>query len=349
MINALSLFACSGIGELRLHENGINTVVANELIEKRAKFYKENHPNTNMICGSITDLDIKKIIIDESIKNNVEYIQATPPCQGFSQAGAMEEGDPRNFLIKDTVDVIKGVNPKWVLIENVPGFARNSILVSGASINIIDYIRTSLPNYNVACDVLNAADYGIAQTRKRAIVLLSRNDVKQLEYPAKFSKRVTVREAIGHLPTLESGQKSSIDWHYSPVHNAKHILWMKNTATGETAFDNPVHYPQKDGRVITGFKTTYKRIEWDKPAPTITMSNGAISSQNNVHPGNLLADGTYSDARVLSIKELMIISGIDGLWKIPTWAKDNLIRHMLGESVPPCIPYEITKQLKGVV
>jgi DNA (cytosine-5)-methyltransferase 1 len=347
-INALSLFACAGIGELKLHLNQIDTKVANELLEDRCKFYSYNHPNVDVICGSISDPNIKKQIISKSIANNVEYIQATPPCQGFSQAGNMDPQDPRNFLILDTIDVIKGINPKWVLIENVPGFARNSLLVNGSSINIIEHIKISLPNYNVTCEVLNAADYGIAQTRKRAIVLISRKDVKQLSFPPKHAKKVTVKDVIGHLPILESGESSNIPWHKALTHNDKHVLWMKNTATGKTAFDNPIHFPQKDGRRIIGFKNTYKRIDWNKPAPTITMLNSAISSQNNVHPGRLQANGSYSDARVLTVYELMVLTGIEKDWKIPYWAKETLIRNMIGECVPPCIPYEITKQLMDI-
>ena len=49
-------------------------------------------------------------------------------------------------------------------------------------------------------------------------------------------------------------------------------------------------------------------MHWDKPAPTITMKNGSISSQNNVHPGRLLPNGTYSDARVLTVAELSILT-----------------------------------------
>ena len=69
-------------------------------------------------------------------------------------------------------------------------------------------------------------------------------------------------------------------------HNERHKLWMTHTPTGKTSFLNKVYYPKKEsGERIKGFATTYKRIEWDKPAPTITMANGSISSQNNVHPG----------------------------------------------------------------
>jgi DNA (cytosine-5)-methyltransferase 1 len=347
-IKALSLFACSGIGELLLHENGIDTVVANELLQERCDFYSFNHPNTNIICGSISDVQIKNKIVDESIKAKVDYIQATPPCQGFSSAGSMRADDPRNFLIIDTISVIQRVKPKWVLIENVPSFAKHSLLINGVPINIIEYITQSLGDYNVDCKVLNTNDYGIAQSRKRAIVLISRKDVKQLVYPVVHSKKLTLKDAIWHLPSLESGQTSAIDYHYALNHNNNHILWMKHTPTGKTAKENFKYYPEVDGRPIKSFPNTYKRMSWDKPTPTVTRNSGVISSQNTVHPGRRLPDGTYSDARCLTLKELMIISGIDGLWKIPPNSKESFVRLMLGESVPPCIPYEITKQLKDI-
>jgi DNA (cytosine-5)-methyltransferase 1 len=346
-INALSLFACSGIGELRLHENGINTVVANELLEDRCKFYSHNHPNVNVICGSISDPDIKKKIIEQCLANKVEYIQATPPCQGFSSAGSMDSTDPRNFLIMDTVEVIRAVKPKWVLIENVPNFAKHSLFINGAAINTIDYLKSALSDYNIDCRVLNTADYGIAQNRKRAIVLISSRNVKQLVYPVPHKKKITLKEAIGHLPSLESGRTSIIDYHYALNHNNNHILWMKHTPTGKTAKENFKYFPEKDGRPIKSFPNTYKRMSWDKPAPTVTTNSGVISSQNTVHPGNPLPDGTYSDARCLTLKELMIITGIDGIWKFPKGCKESFIRLMIGESVPPCIPYEVTKQLKS--
>ena len=86
---------------------------------------------------------------------------------------------------------------------------------------------------------------------------------------------------------------------------------------------------------LKGFATTYKRIDWHKPAPTITMCNGAISSQNNVHPGKKINQNQYSDARVLTILELLRLTGLPDDWNIPNWASDNLIRQVLGESFPP--------------
>lgn len=346
-MNGLSLFACSGIGELLLHKNNIDIKVANELHEDRCTFYKFNHPTTEIICGDICDSKIKANIIEQCKLHDIQYLQATPPCQGFSTAGAMDENDPRNFLTIHVVDIIHKIQPKYILIENVPNFAKKLISINKKPMNIIDYLKSELSSmYDIEHAILNVADYGVAQTRKRIFVIMNKKDSeKKLKFPVDKSKHITVRQAIGHLPSLESGEKSQIPLHYAPTHNEKHILWMKHTPTGKSAFDNKIHYPQKDGRMIKGFKNTYKRIEWDKPAPTITMANGVISSQENVHPGRLHKDGTYSDARVLSIHELMILTGIETLWKIPPNTKDSLVRHMLGECVPPCIIYEITKSI----
>ncbi len=132
--------------------------------------------------------------------------------------------------------------------------------------------------------VINSADHWTPQSRKRAITLLSKKWYPKWEFPNK-QPQITVREAIGHLPSLESSEKSNIKYHYAKKHNENHIQCMKHTPTWKTAFDNKIHFPKKNnGDRIKWFSTTYKRIEWDKPAPTITMCNGAISSQNNVHP-----------------------------------------------------------------
>ena len=95
--------------------------------------------------------------------------------------------------------------------------------------------------------------------------------------------------------------------------------------------------------------TTYKRIEWDKPAPTITMCNGAISSQNNGHPGYLKENGEYSDARVLTLKEILILSGLPDNWKAPEWASENMIREVIGEGVPPRLIESILANLDSNV
>jgi DNA (cytosine-5)-methyltransferase 1 len=122
---------------------------------------------------------------------------------------------------------------------------------------------------------------------------------------------------------------------------------MKHTKTGTSAFSNPVYYPQKkDGTKIKGYESSYRRIKWDEPAPTITIRNDAISSQRNVHPGRLLPDGTYSDARVLTPYELMILTSLPKDWPLPDDTPEVLIRQVIGESIPPLMVKAIVGELE---
>ena len=342
-MKALSLFSNIGIAEIFLEKNNINVVLANELIQKRCDFYKINYPFVEMICGDIQEWEVKNQIIEKSKRNNCEFIIAAPPCQGMSVAGKMKKYDKRNRLILDTIEIIEKVNPKFALIENVPALLKTKVFYQNRELKIIDIIKNKLKSYFINYEIVDCANYGTPQTRKRAIILLSK--LKKWEFPEK-ERKISVREAISHLPSLESEEKSKIPLHNAKKHSLNHILWLKHTPTGKTAFENEIHFPQKNGRKIKGYSTTYKRIEWDKPAPTITMSNGAISSQNNVHAGRLKKDGTYSDARVLTIKELLLLSGIPNNFKIDLKNfSENFIRQVIGEGIPPNLIDRLVKKL----
>jgi DNA (cytosine-5)-methyltransferase 1 len=290
-----------------------------------------------MIEGDLTDKDIFNNLIDKTLRNKCNLLLATPPCQGMSIAGKMTKGDLRNNLIKYVVNFIKKTDIDYILIENVPTMPDFFILDNNEDIKIRDYLFNNLQdNYNIFIEILNCADFGVPQNRKRCFVFISKKNILQFKIPTK-QKHITVRDAISHLPSLESGEDSGIPFHRAKIHNQNHILWLKNTPTGKTALDNKIYYPIKDGRKIKGYKTTYKRMDWSKPAPTITMANGSISSQNNVHPGNIKSDGTYDNARVLTLKELFILMGLPKNYMPPDFATESFVRKVLGEGIPPLI------------
>ena len=106
-INALSLFSNVGIAETYLDQIGINVVLANEIEPQRVKFYEHLYPDVEIIMGDITDKKIKEKIMIKSIKNKVDLVMATPPCQGMSTAGKKIKNDVRNTLICHAVDIIK--------------------------------------------------------------------------------------------------------------------------------------------------------------------------------------------------------------------------------------------------
>ena len=131
MIKGLSLFANVGVAETYLKDVGVDIVLANELLPDRARFYEHLYPNCQMICGDVTKSEVSDVIVDAALRNNVEFVIATPPCQGMSKAGLKDKDDARNFLITYAIDIIKRVNPKYVLIENVAQQLKTTVLYKG--------------------------------------------------------------------------------------------------------------------------------------------------------------------------------------------------------------------------
>ena len=347
MIKGASMFASSGIGETYFEKAGINVVVANELLPKRGQFYSEMNPSSNMIVGDIRDKQVKKDFL-KHITKDVKFLIATPPCQGISNLGKNRTiddklKDPRNYLIFDVLEVIDKKDFNYIMVENVPGFLKVLLPYKNELKTIEEILNDKYSEkYIIEAKVLNAKDYGVPQSRPRAIVKMYKKGLKWA-WP-KTQKEITLKEAIGDLPSLESGEKSNIKFHNARNHTQNHILWMKHTPTGCSAHDNEEFYPvKKDGSKVKGFNATYKRMKWNAPAPAVTMRSDAISSQENVHPGRLLSDGTYSDARVLTLRELFIVESLPAEWNIPEWCSDTFIRQIVGEAVPPMLSYNIVK------
>lgn len=339
-LKGISLFASAGIGETYFKDVGVDIMVANELIKQRADLYKAISPETNVICGDITNDAVFENIINSAPKP-LDFLLASPPCQGMSVAGKNREQssletDVRNYLITYVVKAIVRTNPTYVLIENVPTLLKIQLNYNGKLLSVLEILNLEFGNeYDIDSKVVDSSEYGVPQVRLRAIIKMNKKGTIW-NWPKKCDHKVTVREAIGNLPSLEAGEKSDIKWHYARPHTAENILWMKHTPTGHTAFENPVYFPQKkDGTPVKGYHSSYRRIKWDSPAPTITIRNDCIASQRNVHPGRLLPDGTYSDARVLTPLELMILDSLPTNWNIPSNTPELLIRQVIGESIPP--------------
>lgn len=299
-MNAISLFSSSGIGDLGLKKNGIETVVACELLSERLNLFSNNFPNAKCFCGDIWEMvDVITEYYVQHYSDEPFLVFATPPCQGMSSNGMgkmlsdFRKGlrpafDERNRLIIPTLKIIKKLKPKWVLFENVANM-RNTVILneSNEMINIIDYIEQELgKDYVGNASVIDCADFGVPQHRKRLITVFSRTEQGK-EY---FSKHhsflpapshsaegdlvtkswVTVREAVGELPPLESVKGKNINFNYDPLHKVplldeKKLFWIRNTPEGSTAFNNqcvnpdcgyqgnPVHGAKRDHNGINRF------------------------------------------------------------------------------------------------
>jgi len=349
-MKAVSLFSSAGVGETYLKDLGVDVVVGAELIKKRAELYKHLYPDSEVIIGDISQIETKDRI-SEFIKDDVKLLIATPPCQGVSSAGKNKNqeqflSDDRNFLIFDVFHFIDNFDFDAVLIENVSNFLKMYFPYEGELLLISDLITKKYGSrYTIDVIDINAQDYGVPQSRPRCFIKMYKNNYVWAS--PKSEQQITLRDAIGHLPSLEAGEISNIKRHSANKAADRDILAMKHTATGKSAMLNKVFYPKKiNGDKVKGFHNTYKRLSWDIPCLARTTKSGEISSHSNVHPGQLKEDGTYSDARVLTILELLIVASLPLEWDIPDWASDRFIRHAIGESVPPLLFKKVLETLK---
>jgi DNA (cytosine-5)-methyltransferase 1 len=300
MLNGISLFSSSGVGDLGMKQNNIKTVIACELIPERINLFKANYPETKCICGDIWNLYNE--IIDSYSKicvNSPFLLLATPPCQGMSsngmgkilndyRKGLRPRLDERNRLIIPTIKIIKQLEPEWIILENVANMINTRIMdESNKLLNIIDYIKSELSyNYVGKEEIINCADYGVPQYRKRLITVFSRTkngkkyfrEHKSFLPQALFSpeetlysqKWRTVRDAIAKFPVLSSIKgKNKCDGfhplHRVPLLDEKKMFWIKNTREGDTAFNNqcinpdcnyqnnPIHGAMKDENGINRY------------------------------------------------------------------------------------------------
>ncbi len=346
-LTGISMFSSAGLAETYLKQLNIDIVLANELIQERANYYCHFYPKVDMVVGDIMLEEIFNTYINKAEKINPKFLLATPPCQGMSSLGKKDYvADERNYLIFAVLKVIDRLDLDVIIIENVPKFFKLFFPFEGKWQGIVEILKKKYSEkYIIDPIVVNAKDYGVPQSRPRAIIKMYK---PSYIWPLpNVEKEITLREAIGHLPSLESGERSNIKYHYALKHSDMHIEVMSHTPEGQSAFKNPVYYPHKsDGSIISGFHNTYNRMHWDLPCAAVTTNSGMISGHNNVHPGRLKPDGTYSDARVLTLLELLIVSSLPPDWNLPNNYKESLVRTLIGEAIPPMLLNKVLSTLK---
>ena len=275
----ISLFSSGGIGDLAVKANDVAILVAAELNEQRAKLHCRNFPETTMIAGDIweTKEEIISLTKQKLAGDKLDFVFATPPCQGMSKNGqgkllsGIRKGikpkfDVRNQLIIPTLDIIIALQPDTVFLENVPEMENTFILNEpGEAINIIEYIKIRLgEKYQGKAEIAQFADYGIPQRRARLITVFTKQPKLIAHYQATGSflpspthakegnggKRqwVTLKNAIADLPKLDGKTKSSavspLAFHYVPVLDPKKYQWIFHTPPEKGAFDNQCVNPQ---------------------------------------------------------------------------------------------------------
>jgi len=352
-MNAVSLFSCIGVAEFYLRDIGIDVIVASDIDKRRCDVHKYLYPDTSIVCGDIRDDKTKKAILDSVGRKKIDLVISTPPCQGMSSVGKNRsydslttKADERNYLILESFKIIDVLHPSYILFENIPRVLKVVIPFEGELLPIKEILERKFGNdYDIQIDVFNCCNYGVPQTRERCFMRLCKKGLTW-NAPEPSNKIITLRDAIGDLPSLEAGESSMLKNHWARKHPENQIEWLRHTPTGCSAMHNKEHYPVKpNGERVKGYGNCYKRMVWDAPSPTVTMRNEIMSSQDKVHPGRPLGDGLWSDARVLTIRELLTVMSLPPDLDLPVSISDTAIRQFIGEGIPPLMVKRIMEQI----
>jgi Alw26I/Eco31I/Esp3I family type II restriction m6 adenine DNA methyltransferase len=204
----IDLFSGAGGLGLGFKWANFNILIANDNFTDACNTYKYNNPDTYMIEGDITKKEIKNKILKEIQNQQIGIIAGGPPCQGFSLAGKRLVDDPRNFLFKEFVELIKIIKPEMFIMENVPGIL--SINKGKTYKSIIEEFASL--GYYISSQILNAAEFGVPQKRKRVFIIGSQNEYNFHIYPLiKEEKFLTVKDAISNLQFISPSQNDIIN------------------------------------------------------------------------------------------------------------------------------------------
>ena len=344
----LDLFCGAGGLSWGLHKNPhFSTVVALDFDEMAADTFKRNMPETEVIVGDITDAKVKEQIVALSKAKNVNMIVGGPPCQGYSMKGKkLGLKDPRNFLFREYLNLVAEIQPDVFVIENVKG-----LLISSNGW-FKDEIVQSIEalGYEVRFGILNAADFGVPQTRERAIFICSKHGAITLPEPTT-DKRTTVRDAISDLSYLESGEGAfESDYVMEPKCEYQRMMRVgskklynhKASNHKKVAIEKLKLIPPEQGKEFLPdemignqkFKTTWGRLKWDEASPTIDTRFDASSNGTNNHPYLNRAITPREAARIQSFDDRFIFYG-----------SKVYIRKQIGNAVPPLLAKAIADRI----
>ena len=185
-LTAVSLFSGAGLSDLGYEMAGFRFVVQVEVDEKRAAIGAANFPNstwlTRDVCGGADEI---ATAYHGDTSRQLDLLVATPPCQGMSSSNPSrgkrrspraQELEAKNRLMLEVIPVARRLKPRVIVAENVRPVLTLNVRYAGANGTVIDHLRNHLTDYEVFPEVVNVADYGIPQIRKRALVVAVHKD-----------------------------------------------------------------------------------------------------------------------------------------------------------------------------
>lgn len=303
--------------------SGFQVIGAVEVDDLAAESYSANFPASNLFREDIRSLAPKSMGRKMGVrKGELDLLAACPPCEGFSTIrtlnGHTPSRDPRNNLVLDVGRFVSALRPKIVLIENVPALSSNR-----RAAQLIYQLRAL--GYETRTEVVNAADFGVPQRRRRFLITASR--IGQLPKRPRKRERTTVRDWIGQLPIAGSSG--------DPLHDHGEVrspqvmaLIRKIPRDGGSRTDLPKKMQLGCHLRCTGFKDVYGRMAWDDVAPTITGGCVNPSKGRFLHP---------TEHRAITLREAALLQTFPKRHIVSLERGKYAAAELIGNALPPAL------------
>jgi len=322
---AIDLFSGAGGLTLGLKNAGFKVLAGVEINPIAAETYRANHPTVRLFTCDIRQLTADEILSGLQIEpGDLDLLAGCPPCQGFSTQRTRNKvssiKDDRNELIFEFLRIVEIVRPKTIMLENVPGLAKDWRLSS---------LKEKLAKLGYIIDddfaqIKDAANFGVPQRRKRLLVKASRlgsiSKTEALEY------KNTVRYAIGGLPLPENSSDTLHNLTSNRSEKVKKIISLVPKDGGSRSDIPKEYWLECHKRNETSYRDVYGRMSWDDVSPTITGGCHNPSKGRFIHP---------DQDRAITLREAALLQTfpMDYIFSMNR-GKDS-VALMIGNALPP--------------
>lgn len=319
---AIDVFSGCGGLTTGLWAAGFHILAGIEVGEAASAAYRMNHLSVYLFQMDIRLLKVAEIMGFLNLEvGELDLLAGCSPCQGFSRMRTRNRAkavdDDRNDLVLDFVRLAEGLLPKTIMFENVPGLTHDHRFSEMTR-------RLEAIGFSVCYRVINFADYGVPQRRRRLILIGSR--LGSLSEPDAQGPNLSVRSAIGHLPTPA---ESDDPIHQSTAVHSESVMERirKIPKDGGSRIDLGLDMQLPCHKKFTGYKDVYGRMAWDKPSPTITRYSINPSKGRYVHP---------DQDREITLREASLLQSFPPDYQFPLEEFGrSAVASMIGEALPP--------------
>lgn len=307
---AVDLFSgCGGVTEA-LKRRHFRVVAAVDNDPVACATYRANHPKVHLYEDNIESVSPYTIRRDDLGSQDLDLLIVCAPCQPFSSQGRRNATDERIPLIFNSVRFAKALKPKLIFFENVPGLAssrfRKVLSTLKRDLRTIGYMMGDP-------ELIDAADYGVPQRRQRCILLAKKNSMPpRLQSPiTPEGMRCTVRDTIGTLERLKSGQRHPVDpLHFAREHQPIALERLFHIPTdGGSRFSLPESLVLPCHKDHSGHPDVYGRMVWDDVSPTLTTGCTDITKGRFAHPEDHRSITLREAARLQTFRDEYIFEG----------------------------------------